>query len=170
MCVQRIVGCRMGQCQRKLPFADREHHERFECRHRRVVCPQGCGEFVLSMHASKHMRSDCTWRLCECPLKCGIKTLRRKNLTEHLENECIRRGKPLREEFVPKSPSFGSSPPVSPSKTKGGAVSAGPATPNSDSKSKKGEIVKPMEIVGEPQLQLGGVAPVKDDGELVLKK
>ena len=174
-CQQRIVGCRIGQCQRTLPFADREHHERYKCRHRSIVCPQGCGEFILAMHGSKHMRDTCNWRLIECPLQCGVDNLRKYKLDEHLRNECIRKDKPLRESFVPNSPSFGS-PPSSPSK-KGSSNNNNnngtPGTPHSNSKDRRSMLVQPLEIVGEPNqmaMELAGLTPIKDDGELKLKR
>tara|TARA_A100001015_G_scaffold244325_1_gene279711 strand:- start:848 stop:1189 length:342 start_codon:yes stop_codon:yes gene_type:complete len=113
--------------------------------------------------------------LIECPLQCGVDNLRKYKLDEHLRNECIRKDKPLRESFVPNSPSFGS-PPSSPSK-KGSSNNNNnngtPGTPHSNSKDRRSMLVQPLEIVGEPNqmaMELAGLTPIKDDGELKLKR
>ena len=121
------------------------------------------------------MRDNCSWRLIECPLKCGVDNLRGYKLDEHLNNECVRRDRTS----VPTSPSFSGgksvglpstmSPPGSPNK---GGINE-PGTPLSRSKDKRSTLVQPMEIVGEPNQmpkELAGISPLKDDGELKLKR
>ncbi len=41
---------------------------RNKCGHRRVVCPQNCGEMVQFRHLNKHSKDDCNNTLVDCPL------------------------------------------------------------------------------------------------------
>lgn len=102
-CAQRIVSCRVARCLKTLPLADRETHERFQCRFRQVTCSAGCGDIVISLYLGKHLGQTCALRQVECPLHCG-EHMRHKYLQNHLDHQCVRRlvaptvskGSPLR--------------------------------------------------------------------------
>ena len=129
------------------------------------------------MHAGKHMRDSCNWRLIECPLKCGVNNLRQYKLDEHFRNECVRKDKSPRVSSVPNSPNFAAGKSLllnkSPSASPLRRLNDEPGTPNSNSKDRRSMLVQPMEIVGEPNQmakELAGIYPIRDDGELKLKR
>ena len=115
-CNQRMVSCRVVKCEKQLPICDRENHERFHCRFRSIVCPQGCGEFVIAIHSGKHITQTCGMRFIECPLHCGDKTLRHRQLVEHLKWDCVRRGTSMTSK--PGSPTRSNRKSISPPKSR----------------------------------------------------
>ena len=68
----------------------RDDHERLSCRFRIILCPNGCGESMVSKTSGKHMSTYCELRLIDCPLLCGAQ-FRHRELTKHLELDCKKR-------------------------------------------------------------------------------
>ena len=89
-CPKRIVACRMPGCLKQLTSDERDHHERYTCRFRLVVCKQSCGERVPFIHSGIHMKRHCPLRYMDCPLNCSTK-LRFVDLEDHITYECTRR-------------------------------------------------------------------------------
>jgi len=90
-CKMRTVVCRNSGCYKKLPLAEMEQHEMFECRRTIVYCRVGCGNTMYREKRDYHEREICDFRFVECPL-CEEK-VRSKDKVVHMETECIRRNK-----------------------------------------------------------------------------
>ena len=84
----------------KLRLADREHHEKHECRRAVVWCRLGCGNTLYNEKRVYHEEKLCEWRFIECPL-CAAKVRERDKL-DHMEIECVRGGREAVIEFHEK--------------------------------------------------------------------
>jgi hypothetical protein len=89
-CRRRVVDCRTEGCLKTMAMEEREHHERYTCRFRLVVCKQDCGARIPFLHSGIHMKNACPCRYMECPLQCATR-MRYLELEDHLTYECPRR-------------------------------------------------------------------------------
>lgn len=89
-CEYRIVDCRCLGCMKKLPFNEREHHEKHKCKFRLVVCPAGCGMSIMHKKLDRHMETKCDMLRVACVSGCG-QIIQQGQMVDHLSYECARR-------------------------------------------------------------------------------
>lgn len=100
-----FLSCRQG-CGESVLLRQLEHHQRLECRHRLVVCPEpGCAQLVRFTDAATHANERCERRmrreelvqrhreraaLESCGLGCGLK-FQHRFAEHHYRTECRKR-------------------------------------------------------------------------------
>jgi len=89
-CEYRIVDCRCLGCLKKLPFNEREHHEKHKCKFRLVVCPAGCGLSIMYKKLERHIETKCDMLRVACVSGCG-QIIQQGQMADHLSYECARR-------------------------------------------------------------------------------
>eukprot|EP00929_Paragymnodinium_shiwhaense_P001309 TRINITY_DN101536_c0_g1_i1.p1 TRINITY_DN101536_c0_g1~~TRINITY_DN101536_c0_g1_i1.p1 ORF type:complete len:1217 (+),score=234.24 TRINITY_DN101536_c0_g1_i1:87-3737(+) len=85
-CEHQPVRCRWSTECKDLVRWQLAEHEAEECPHRRILCAEGCGEWVHFAGIQEHLTTSCKNRPCKCEY-CGTDMLRR-NLPAHMADDC----------------------------------------------------------------------------------
>lgn len=89
-CPLRPVPCRREGCTATFMEAEREHHEKYLCRERYMLCRYGCGETVYARDARSHELRACDMRFITCKWDGCSEVLRARDLDAHMA-ECTHR-------------------------------------------------------------------------------